>query len=82
MENEYFLNHKISQVGEQSDLRKLAREQMVLVKSTLKSVNEMLNDVSKNKVISGQGLKDIKNFVNKENREMKREYIETSMLVM
>jgi glucokinase len=42
----------------------------------------MLNDVSKNKVISGQGLKDIKNFVNKENREMKREYIETSMLVM
>jgi hypothetical protein len=39
-ENEEFFNQKISQLeGEQSDLIKLAKQQMVVMKSTLKSVN-------------------------------------------
>lgn len=50
-ENEESFNQKISQLeGEQSDLIKLAKEQMVVVKSTLKSVNKTLNDVSKKKI--------------------------------
>jgi hypothetical protein len=82
-ENEEFFNHKISQLeGEQSDLIKLAKEQMVVVKTTLKSVNKTLNDVTKNELILEKGLQDIENFVNEENGEIKRKYAYTSMLVM
>jgi hypothetical protein len=82
-DDEEFFNQKISQLeGDQSDMIKLAKEQMVVVKSTLKSVNRTLNDVSKNELILEKGLQDIKNFVNEENGEIKRKYTYTSMLVM
>jgi hypothetical protein len=81
-ENEFF-NHKISQLeGEQIDLIKLAREQMVVVKSTLKSVNKTLNDVSKNEMVLQKGLQDIREFINEENGEIKKKYTYTSMLVI
>jgi hypothetical protein len=54
---------------------------MVVAKSTLKSVNKTLNDVTKNELILEKGLQDFKNFVNEEN-EIKRKYTYTSMLVM
>jgi hypothetical protein len=45
-DNEEFFKDKIKQLEtEQSDLIKLSREQMVVVKSTLKSVNKTLHDV-------------------------------------
>jgi hypothetical protein len=82
-DNEEFFNQKISQLeGEQSDLVKLAKEQMVVVKSTLKSVIKTLNDVTKNELILEKGLQDIKSFVNEENGEIKRKYTYTSVLVM
>ena len=46
-DNEEFYNDKIKQLEtEQSDLIKLSREQMVVVKSTLKSVNKTLNTLT------------------------------------
>ena len=67
-DNEEFYNSKITQLeGEQADLIKLSREQVVLVKSTLKSVNKTLNDVSNNELILKRGLTEIKEFINKEN---------------
>jgi ATP-dependent 26S proteasome regulatory subunit len=80
--DEEFYNNKITQLErEQSDLIKLSREQMVVVKSTLKSVNKTLNDVSNNELILENGLTEIKKFVNKENREIKEKYTYTAMLV-
>jgi hypothetical protein len=63
-------------------LVKLAKEQMVAVKSTLKSVNKTLNDVTKNELILERGLQDIKNFVKEENGIIKRKYTYTSMLML
>jgi hypothetical protein len=66
-DNEAFYNNKITQLeGEQSDLIKLSREQMVVVKSTLKSVNKTLNYVSNNELILENGLTELKKFINKE----------------
>jgi hypothetical protein len=82
-DDEEFFSHKITQLeGDQADLIKLAKEQMVIVKSTLKSVNGTLNDVSKNEMILEKGLQDIKNFINEENGELKRKYTYTSMLMV
>jgi hypothetical protein len=36
---------------------------MIVVKSTLKSVNRTLNDVTKNELILENGLRDIKEFI-------------------
>jgi hypothetical protein len=68
-ENEEFYNQKISQLEEQTDLIKLPREQMVIVKSTLKSVNRTLHDVSRNELILEKGLDKINKFINHENEE-------------
>lgn len=61
---------------------KLVKEQMVVVKLTFKSVQKTLNDVSQNELILETGLRDIINFVNEENGEIKQKYTYTSMLVM
>jgi hypothetical protein len=81
-DDEEFFNNKISQLEEQAGLIKLAREQMVVVKSTLKSVNRTLHEVTNNELILEKGLQDIKKFINKENGEIKRQYTYTSMLVI
>jgi len=45
-DKEAFYNHKISQLGEdQLDWLKLMRKQTIVVRSTLKSVNQTLHDV-------------------------------------
>jgi hypothetical protein len=54
---------------------------MVVVKSTLKSINRTLNDVSKNEMVLEKGLQDIREFINEENGELKKRYSYTSMLV-
>jgi hypothetical protein len=81
-DNEEFYNNKITQLeGEQSELIKLSREQMIVVKSTLKSVNKTLNDVTSNESIFRKGLLEIKKFINKENVKIKDKYEYTAMLV-
>jgi hypothetical protein len=40
-----------------------------------------LNDVTKNESVLEKGLRDIKEFINKENGEIKQKYTYTSMLV-
>jgi hypothetical protein len=52
-----------------------------VAKSTLKSHNKTLNDVTNNDPILEKGLQDIKNFVNEENGEIKRKYKYTLTLV-
>jgi hypothetical protein len=80
--NEEFYNSKITQLEkEQSALLKLSREQVVIVKSTLKSVNQTLNDVSSNEMILEKGLQEITKFINKGNGEIREKYAHTAMLV-
>jgi hypothetical protein len=68
-DNEEFYNKKKSRLEEEeSDLIKLSREQMIIVKSTLKSVNRTLHDFSKNELILEKGSEDMKKFINHENR--------------
>jgi hypothetical protein len=80
--NDEFYNQKISQLEEeQADLIKLSREQMVIVKSTLKSVNRTLHDVSRNGLVLEKDLDEIKKFINLENGEITQKYTHTAMLV-
>jgi hypothetical protein len=76
-----FYNQNISQLEEQADLIKLSSKQMVIVKSTLKSVNRTLHDVSRNGLVLEKGLDEIKKFINHENGEIKQKYTYTAMLV-
>jgi hypothetical protein len=80
-ENEEFYNQKISRLEEQTDLIKLSRGQMAIVKSTLKSVSGTLHDVSRNELILEKGLDEIKKFINHENGEIRQKYSYTAMLV-
>jgi hypothetical protein len=81
-ENESFYNEKISQLEtEQTDLIKLAKQQMIVVKSTLKSVNHTLQDVARNEAVLAKGLELISDYVNKENGEIKQKYTYTTLLV-
>jgi hypothetical protein len=81
-ENEEFYNQKISQLeGEQADLIKLSREQMVIVKSTLKLVNRTLQYVSGNELLLEKCLDEIKKSINHENGEIRDKYSYTTMLV-
>jgi hypothetical protein len=82
-DDEEVFNNNISQLEEeQAGLIKLAREQMVVVKSTLKSVTRTLHEVTNNELILEKGLQDIKKFITKDNGEIKRQYTYTSMLVI
>jgi hypothetical protein len=81
-ENEEFYNENISQLDEkQANLIHLSREQLVIVKSTLKSVNRTLHDVSRNELVLEKGLDEIKKFINHENGETKQKYTYTATLV-
>lgn len=81
-ENEAFYNGKISQLeNEQLDLIKLSKEQMIVVKSTLRSVNYTLQDVAGNEAVLAKGLTTVNNQVDKESGEIKQKYTYTSLLV-
>jgi hypothetical protein len=80
-ENESFYNEKITQLEtEQTDLIKLAKQQMTVVKSTLKSLNHTLQDVARNEAVLAKGLELISDYVNKENGEIKQKYTYTTLL--
>jgi len=68
-DSEAFYNHKISQLEEdQLDWPKLMREQTIIVRSALKSVNQTLHDVSATELALTNELHKIINFINVENK--------------
>jgi hypothetical protein len=82
-ENESFYNKKISQLEtEQADIIKLSKQQVIVFKSTLRSVNYTLQDVARNEAVLAKGLEAISNHVDRENGEIKEKYTYTSFLVV
>jgi uncharacterized protein YdiU (UPF0061 family) len=71
-------NHKMSQPQKkQVGLVKSAQQQIAIVKLILKSINRTINDTSKSELILGNGLQDVKEFINEQNVAIKQKYIHT-----
>jgi len=81
-DSEAFYNHKISQLEEDLlDWLKLMREQTTVVRSTLKSVNQTLHDVSATELVLTSELHKILNFINIGNRKIENKYALTALLL-
>jgi len=81
-DSETFYNHKISQLEEdQLDWLKFMREQTVVVRSTLKSVNQTLHDVSATELALTSELHKILNFINIGNKKIENKYALTASLL-
>ena len=78
-ESEEFYNQKISQLEEQLDWLNLMRQQTIVVRSTLKSVNQTLQDVSTNELALMKELHEILNFVNIGNKKIESKYAFTTL---
>ena len=79
-DSEEFYNHKISQLEEeQVNWLKLMHEQTIVVRSTLKSVNQTLQDVSNNELTLMRELHKILNFVNMGNKKIESKYALTAL---
>ena len=77
-----FTIKKISQLEEeQLDWLKLMREQTIVVRSTLKSVNQTLHDVSANELVLTSELHKILNFINAGNKKIENKYAFTALLL-
>jgi hypothetical protein len=73
---------KISKLErEQIDFLKLSKEQITVVKSTLRSMNSTLIAVSENEKVLAKGLEQMAKHVNKHDGEMKDMLTATSMLL-
>ena len=80
-DSETFYNQKISQLEkEQLDWLKLMREQTIVVRSTLKSVNQTLHSVSTNELALTKELHKILNFINVGNHKIANRYAFTTLL--
>jgi hypothetical protein len=66
---------------EQLDWVKLMREQTIVVRSTLKSVNQTLHDVSTNELVLTSELHKILNFINAGNKKIENKYAFTALLL-
>ena len=67
---------------EQMEFLKLSKEQITVVKSTLRSLNSTLLAVSENERILSKGLEDMAKHINKEDGEVKRMFTSTSMMLI
>jgi hypothetical protein len=67
---------------EQLDWLKLMREQTIVVRSTLKSVNQTLHDVSANELTLTRELHRILNFINVGNKKIENRYALTALLLI
>jgi hypothetical protein len=54
---------------------------MVIVKSTLNTVNRSLHDVSRTELVLEEGLDEVKKLINHENGEIKQKYTHTAILI-
>jgi dsDNA-specific endonuclease/ATPase MutS2 len=66
---------------EQIEFLKLSKEQVTVVKSTLRSLNTTLLAVSENERILSKGLEDMAKHVNEYNGEVKRMFTASSMML-
>lgn len=67
---------------EQADFLKLSKEQITVVKSTLRSINTTLQDVYENERVLSKGLENMAKHVNEHDGEIKRMFTSTSMLLL
>ena len=81
-EDASYYTDKISKLEEeQIDFLKLSKEQITVVRSTLRSMNSTLMDVSENERILAKGLQKMAEHINKHDGEVKRMFTATSMLL-
>lgn len=81
-ESEVFYNQKIAQLEEeQLEWLKLIREQTTVVRSTLKSVNKTLHDVSVNELTLTRELQQVLKFINVRNKKIENRYAITALLL-
>jgi hypothetical protein len=80
--DESYYTDKISRLEkEQFDFLKLSKEQLTVVKSTLKSMNSTIMDVSENERILSIGLQRMADHVNAHDGEIKKMLTATSMML-
>jgi hypothetical protein len=81
-EDASYYAEKISSLEkEQIDFLKLSKEQITVVKATLRSMNSTLLAVSENERILSKGLNEIAKHINKRDGEIKEMFTGTSMLL-
>jgi len=75
-----FYNQKISQLEkEQLDWLKLNREQVIVVRSTLRSVNQTLYDIPTHEMLLTKELRKILDSVNVRNKKIEGKYASTAL---
>ena len=77
----YYSDKITSLEREQVDFLRLSKEQITVVKSTLRSLNSTLLAVSDNERILSKGLEDMAKHINKQDGEVKRMFTSTSMML-
>jgi hypothetical protein len=81
-DSEAFYNHKISRFEEDMlHWLKLMLEQTIVIRSTLKSVNQTLHDVSATELALTSELHKIPNFINAANKKNENKYALTALLL-
>ena len=81
-EDANYLTDKISQLeNEQLDFLKLSKEQIMMVKSTLRSINSTLLTVSENERCFSKGLEEMANHINEQNGEIKEMFSSYSLVL-
>jgi methyl-accepting chemotaxis protein len=82
-EDASYYTDKISDLErEQADFLKLSKEQITVVKSTLRAINTTLRDVYVNERVLSKGLENTARHVNEHDGEIKRMFTSTSMLLL
>jgi hypothetical protein len=84
MDNEYasYYAENISSLEkEQIDFLKLSKEQITVVKTTMRSVNSTLLAVSENEKVLSKGLEEMAKHVNEHDGEIKNMFSGTCMLL-
>jgi len=81
-EDANYYTDKISQLeNEQLDFLKLSKEQITVVKSTLRSINSTLLTVSENERCLSKGLEEMANHINDQNGEIKEMFSSYSLVL-
>jgi hypothetical protein len=81
-DSEIFYNQKIAKLEEDKrDCLKLVREDTIVVRSTLNSINKALHDVSSNEVTLTNQLYKILTFMNTRNRKLENKYALTALIL-
>ena len=82
-EDANYYSEKINSLEkEQLEFLRLSREQITVVKSTLRSLNSTLLAVSDNERILSKGLEDMDKDINKQDGEVRRMFTSTSMMLI